>query len=68
MSQYRTKTGDVLDAICYKNYAGRPGATEAVLEANPGLANYGTILPAGLTINLPDLPALQLAKTLKLWD
>ncbi|PPD36007.1 MAG: phage tail protein [Methylomonas sp.] len=68
MSLYRTKAGDVLDAICYKNYAGRIGATEAVLEANPGLADYGPILPAGVFIQLPVLPALQRASKLKLWD
>lgn len=68
MSQYRTKAGDMLDSICYKQYEARPGATEAVLEANAGLAEYGPVLPAGLVIELPDLPELEPAQTVKLWD
>ena len=68
MSQYRTKANEILDAICYRYYAGRPGATEAVLEANPGLAHHGPQLPAGLIITLPDLPAVQQAATVRLWD
>lgn len=68
MIQYRTKDGDVLDAVCFKHYAGRLGATEAVYEANPGLADIGPILPAGLIINLPELPEVATAQTIKLWD
>lgn len=58
----------MLDNICFKHYDARPGATEAVLEANPGLAEYGPVLPSGLVIDLPDLPALEPAQTVKLWD
>ena len=75
---YRTKDGDVLDALCHKHYgreAGRPvrgtqtGAVEAVLEANPGLADQGPILPAGLLIILPDLPEpVPHRQPLRLWD
>jgi len=67
-AQYRTKQGDMLDAICYKQYDGRPGATEAVLEANTGLAAYGPVLPSGLIITLPDLPEAEPAQTVRLWD
>lgn len=66
--QYRTKYNDVLDAICYRYYDGRLGATESVLEANPGLANQGPLLPAGLIIQLPELPAAQPAAAIRLWD
>jgi phage tail protein X len=66
--QYRTKTGDMLDAICHKIYAGQVGATELVLEANAGLADYGPVLPSGLVIELPDLPAAEQAQTIRLWD
>lgn len=68
--QYRTKDGDMLDAICYKQYDGRPGATELVLEANRviALAEYGPLLPSGLIITLPDLPEAEPAQTVKLWD
>jgi phage tail protein X len=67
-----TKDGDMLDLICYRNYAGvQSGAVEAVLEANYrlGLADYGPMLPRGIKIVLPDLPST-LSKTplVKLWD
>lgn len=67
-AQYRTKQGDMLDAICFKQYDGRPGATELVLEANTGLSAYGPVLPSGLIITLPDLPEAEPAQTIKLWD
>jgi len=69
---YETKTGDVLDLVCYRHYAGRQsGAVEAVLEANRalGLGDYGPVLPRGLTLVLPDLPSTVVEVPLvKLWD
>ena len=55
MIRYRAKQGDVLDAICKAHY-GAEAAVTAVLEANPGLADSGPVLPAGRVILLPDLP------------
>jgi len=66
--KYRTRDGDMLDAICWKHY-GREAAITAVLEANPHLAERGPVLPAGLVITLPDLPpAPETAGTVRLWD
>ncbi len=56
MTYYRTVDGDRLDVVCQARYGAQSGIVEAVLEANPGLADYGPILPAGLPILLPDLP------------
>lgn len=50
-----TQDGDMLDRICYDYYGYSSGAVEAVLVANPGLADHGTVLEAGLTITLPDI-------------
>lgn len=59
MAMYRTKTDDMLDAICHKFYGSSAGQiTEAVLEANRGLAGHGPLLPAGLLIELPALEAV----------
>lgn len=66
--QYRTTTGDMLDAICHQFYDGRPGATETVLNANPGLAKHGAILPAGLVLELPDLGPAETVAHVSLWD
>jgi len=66
--QYRTQPGDMLDAICHQYYAGRPGATEVVLEANPGLCERGPLLPEGILIELPALPPPQAPGQVSLWD
>lgn len=70
MSQfYRTRTGDMIDAICFHFYDGvQAGAVELVYEANRGLALNGPILPSGLILELPDLPEAEAVKTVKLWD
>jgi len=68
MTRYRTKQGDMVDAICYKFY-GRESASVDVLKANPGLADKGAVLPAGIIINLPLLStqATQ-SNAVRLWD
>ena len=58
----------MLDAICYEHYNAQPGATEAVLNANPGLAKLGALLPLGVKINLPILPVTSSTGTISLWD
>jgi phage tail protein X len=69
MTCYRTKDGDMLDAICHNHYGNGSGYVEAVLEANRGLAEQSVILPAGITILLPDLPELKPHQSmLRLWD
>ncbi|RUI11483.1 phage tail protein [Pseudomonas aeruginosa] len=68
MMEYRTRPGDMLDAICHRYYAGRPGATELVLEANPGLARLGPVLPEGVTVTLPDFPPPVDSGQIMLWE
>lgn len=66
--KYRTREGDVLDAVCWQHY-GRESAVVAVLEANPGLAGRGPVLPAGLVIDLPPLPEQEPGEgATRLWD
>lgn len=71
---YKTCAGDVLDAVIHDAYGQcTDSQLRAVLNANPGLANKGPILPSGLRINLPDTikendkNALQ-SKGVTLWD
>lgn len=66
--EYRCQDGDVLDRICWKHYDGRAGAVEAVLEANPGLADRGEVYEAGLVILLPDLEPAENLSVIRLWD
>ena len=67
---YNTKDGDMLDEICWKVYGRRSGrVTERVLDANPGLADVGPKLPAGLTLTLPDIePQSEELSSVRLWD
>ena len=71
MSQdYSTRAGDTVDLITYRQY----GVADAsyvvmVLEANPGLAEYGPVLPAGLIVSLPDYtPATEVKDAVTLWS
>ena len=57
MAEYRTKDGELLDAICYRYYGRQSGVIELVLAANQNLSRQPEQLPAGLVITLPDLPA-----------
>jgi len=66
--KYRCSDGDMLDEICFRHYGRSSGAVEAVLEANPGLADKGPVLAVGTQILLPDLAESNEAKTVKLWD
>lgn len=65
----RAVQGDTLDDLVWQHYGRSAGAVEAVLEANPGLADLGAILPVGTRVELPDLaPAKPTGNRLKLWD
>ncbi|AOR59298.1 phage tail protein [Pectobacterium parmentieri] len=60
--------GDTLDALCYRHYGRTQGAVESVLGANPGLAEFGAMLPHGTPVTLPDIAAASVAETVSLWD
>ena len=67
--QIRAMQGDTLDQICWRKYGRTAGVTEAVLKANPGLADLGPIIPHGRLITLPDdVPQLKQQATVNLWD
>lgn len=65
---YRTIAGDTADAICHRVFGQTEKLTEALLEANPGLADRGAILPAGLELKLPPAPTSEAARPVRLWD
>jgi len=60
--------GDTVDAICHRIYGQTAGITEAVLEANRGLAELGPVLPHGTVVDLPDLPQQADVQRVQLWD
>ncbi len=66
---YRSKEGEVTDEIVWRHYGNRiAGALEAVLEANPGLADLGPVLPINTRIRLPVIETPKEAETVSLWD
>jgi|AntRauMFilla1563_2_1112583.scaffolds.fasta_scaffold382454_2 phage tail protein X len=66
MAEYLTGRGEVLDQIVLAQY-GRRDVLVAVLDANPGLAELGPILPYRTRVTLPDLPAPSQTPVLRLW-
>ena len=66
MTSHRTTEGDMVDEICKAHY-GSEAMTEAVYEANPGLAARGPILPKGVEITLPEQAPAPVRKPVRLW-
>ncbi|WP_415764887.1 tail protein X [Pseudomonas sp. ZB1P45] len=63
----RTSDGDMLDVICHNVYGHLSGSTEAVLDANQGLADEPQPYRDGVVIYLPDLPS-PIEEGVSLWD
>ncbi|NWB91598.1 tail protein X [Pseudomonas agarici] len=60
---------DTVDALCWRYYGRTAGVTEAVLEANQGLADYGPVLPQGLPVQMPeDQNSAAQRQMVNLWD
>jgi phage tail protein X len=55
MRRVYAQQGDTVDALCYRETGRTQDIVEATFEANPGLADYGPVLPIGTAVDLPDL-------------
>jgi phage tail protein X len=65
----RAQQNDTVDALCWRHYGRTAGVTEAVLEANPGLADHGPTLPQGLAMHMPETQvAAPQRQSVNLWD
>lgn len=65
---YTTVDGDSVDLIAFNRFGRSAGLTEDILAANPGLAQRGPVLPAGLQIRIP-LPAQRdRVQSTRLWS
>ncbi|NCG50825.1 tail protein X [Serratia fonticola] len=60
--------GDTLDALCHRHYGRTESVVEAVLLANPGLAEVGVILHHGTAVTLPVMETAPTTETVQLWD
>lgn len=68
---YTTSDGDTVDAVAWRYYGTTAGkVVEALLDANPGLADRGPILPAGVPITMPAISVSPTAEksAVRLWD
>lgn len=64
-----SEPGDTVDRLVWREIRKGPAAVERVLEANPGLADLGTILPVGTAVIIPDGAGAASAKPqVQLWD
>lgn len=68
MRTMTTVEGEVVDMIARRVYGDESGFVEKLLEANPGLAGRGVVLPAGVVINLPEIAAPAELPLVSLWD
>lgn len=69
MTQYMTSDGDTADSIAWRYYGTQSGrVVEQLLAANPGLADRGPILPAGILVSLPEIELESEAEVVRLWD
>lgn len=54
-TNYQTRSGDMIDQLCFKHYGAVKGYINRIYEANPMLAQYPVKLPAGITIVMPEV-------------
>lgn len=63
--------GETLSALAWRTLGRHRGAVERILEANPGLAALGEVLPEGTPVIVPpaaDASAVDTAPLVQLWD
>lgn len=65
---YRTRAGDRLDWIVWRQYGRISGLVERVYEANPGLADHGAVFAAGVLIDLPEIVEPERQRLIRVFD
>lgn len=69
--QLTAKAGDTLDLLLSRDAGLGPDHLTRILDANPGLADLGSILPLGTLITVPATTETTTTSTLaltQLWD
>lgn len=69
MNETTTLDGETLDFVIFRVF-GRVDEhlLEMTYQLNPELAEYGTVLPAGVVVILPPHPTTHENPTIHLWD
>lgn len=66
---YIASSGDTVDYIAWRVYGTQEAqVVERLLDANPGVADIGPVLPAGTRLTLPDLDTTAERAGVRLWD
>ena len=66
---YRTRAGDRLDWIVWRQYGRISGLVERVYEANPGLADRERgVFEAGVLIDLPEIAEPERRRLIRVFD
>lgn len=68
MDTYVTRQGETVDIACLRHYGRTKAVTETVLDANPGLADLGAVLPFGTVIAMPVSPPPAAPALVKLYE
>lgn len=69
VSTIRSRDGDSVALILWQQLQRDDDeAEEALYQLNPGLEQYGPILPAGIELKLPELAAKTPDKVVNVWD
>lgn len=70
--QVHAQQHDTLDALLWRHASRTRGLLEATLDANPGLADAGVVLPHGTAVAIPDAalraPVQADQPLIQLWD
>lgn len=64
----RTHQDDTVDSLCWRHYGATQSVVEAVLQANPGLAELGPMLPQGMQVRMPVITTPRVQPVIQLWD
>ncbi|MDC8802569.1 tail protein X [Halomonas pacifica] len=68
MQTVHAHQGETLDALCHRVLGTTAGITERALALNPGLAEFGPVLPEGTPVRLPETaPEPPRRQTVQLW-
>lgn len=65
--EYTCQEGDTVDLIAFNRF-GEHGMEDEILDANPGLAARGPVLPIGLKVIIPVPLVKDRELSTRLWD
>jgi len=70
MDVLRSRQGDTLDELLWRERSLGPEDLSRVLDLNPGLADRGAVLPIGTPVNVPDAvqPTTPTLPLIQLWN